>query len=120
MGHKGEARLQVSSQGFLQQHRIHCTKPPGFGHQHNIQLLQNGLGAQQAPRGLRTVFQVGIGATGTSKAANLVVAWATVWLKSWLSLSQNSPEPAGSWKEAARMLVEFHQSMVLQDPDVSV
>ena len=74
MGHKGEARLQVSSQGFLQQHRIHCTKPPGFGHQHNIQLLQNGLGAQQAPRGLRTIFQVGLAVPGPRQAADLVVA----------------------------------------------
>lgn len=88
MGHEGEAWLQVSSQGFLQQHRIHCTKPTGFRHQDDIQLLQDSLGAQQAPSGLWTVFQVCIGATGTGKAANLVVAWATFWLKSSLSLSQ--------------------------------
>ena len=42
--------------------------------EHHIQLLQDSLGAQQAPRGLRTIFQVGLAATSTGKAANLVVA----------------------------------------------
>jgi hypothetical protein len=92
MGHEGEARLQVSSQGFLQQHRIHCTKPTGFRHQDDIQLLQDRLGAQQAPSGLWTVFEVCFGATGTGKAANLVVAWATFWLKSSLSVTTKDSE----------------------------